>query len=424
MSYYKVYHTDKLSGEVAVQGSKNAALPIMAATILNKGTTIIRNCPDISDVGNMTKILEYLGCRCIFEDNILEIDASEGNSYDIPREEVSKFRASIVFLGALLGRYGRARISYPGGCNIGNRKIDVHLELLRELGYVVQADEEEVICSGSIKEDCRIRLRIQSVGATENGILASVLSDGKIVRLSNVAKEPEIVNLCEMLNRMGANIKGAGEDEIRIRGVRELHDAILDVYADRIVAGTYMAAVAAIGGNIVLQGISRNYDKGIIDVLERFGNRCRYYDKAIQIENRKNSQDVEKNMVISTQVYPGFPTDMQSQIMAVMCALGQSGIIIENIFENRLGTANMLNRMGADIKVIYNRIAIVNGTRQLNGTKVEALDLRSGAALIIAGLAATDSTIIENGNYILRGYQSIDGDMKNLSANIEFHNEA
>lgn len=423
MSYYKVHHIDRLYGEVKIQGSKNAALPIIAATLLNQGCSIIRNCPDISDVVNMTKILEHLGCSYRFHDNRLEIDTAQGTGYAIPKEEVSKFRASVVCMGALLGRYGRAEISYPGGCKIGDRKIDVHLEVLRELGYDVQADEEAILCSGCIHDDCNVHLRIKSVGATENGILASVISKGKTVRLSNVAREPEIVNLCEMLNRMGAKIWGAGTDEITIKGVKKLHNAVLDVYADRIVAGTYMAAVALVGGEVTLKGISGGVDTGITETLQRFGNEYRICGDAIIVANQKNRNAVERDMIISTQVYPGFPTDMQSQIMAVMSCSGQNGIIIENIFENRLGTAAMLNRMGADIQVIYNRIAIINRVERLKGAEVEALDLRSGAALIIAGLAAEGETTIRNGDYILRGYQSIEEDMRNLSADVELYRE-
>lgn len=421
MSYYRVNHIDRLNGEVKIQGSKNAALPIIAAAIMNKGITVIRNCPDIYDVINMIKILGYLGCKYAFSDNVLEIDANSVNVFDIPKEDVSKLRASVVLLGALLGRYGRARISYPGGCKIGDRKIDVHLEILKELGYDVKADEHEIVCSGKIKDDCKVKLRVKSVGATENGILASVLAKGKTVTLCNVAREPEIVNLCEMLNRMGADIKGIGSSEIIIKGVEELHTAVLDVYADRIVAGTYMAAVAAVGGKIVLKDISGEFDKGIINTLKAFGNRCKYGENEILIENRKNINEVEKNIIISTQVYPGFPTDMQSQVMAVLCCGARNGIIIENIFENRLGTAHMLNKMGADIKVINNRIAVINSVKCLHGAEVEALDLRSGAALIIAGLMAEDYTIIRNGDYILRGYQSIQEDMKMLSAKVELY---
>jgi UDP-N-acetylglucosamine 1-carboxyvinyltransferase len=421
MSYYKVNHIDRLCGEVKIQGSKNAALPIIAAALLNRETTVIRNCPNISDVVNMVKILTQLGCEIVFKNNILEIDTTNADTYIITKEEVSEFRASIVLMGALLGRYGKVIISYPGGCRIGNRKIDVHLEVLRELGYVVKADENAVECSGQIKCDCNVRLRMRSVGATENGILASVISKGKVVKLSNVAKEPEIINLCEMLNRMGAVINGYGTDEIIIKGVEKLHTAILDVNSDRIVAGTYMAAVAAVGGRIVLSNVSGKYDEKIIDTLGKFGNKCEFYDKNIIVENSRGSksiEDIEKDIIISTAVYPGFSTDMQSQLMSVMCCRGMKGIIIENIFENRLGTAHMLNKMGGNIKVINNRVAIVNAVEQLQGTEVEATDLRNGAALIIAGLVAKDYTIIRNGEYILRGYQSIEDDMRNLAADV------
>lgn len=270
-------HTDYLYGEISVQGSKNAVLPMIASALLNKGITVINNCPDIIDVRNMIKIISHLGCRCSLKNDILEINSLNVRILDIPKEDVSKLRSSVVLLGALLGRENYAKLSYPGGCNIGQLKIDVHLEILKELGYEVVEHEDEIICKGKIKKDANIHLKIRSVGATENGILASVISDGKIIKLSNVAKEPEIINLCDSLNRMGANISGAGTNEILIKGVKSLNDTEVFAEADRIVAGTYMAAVTAVSGKVKFANINKEYDKSILAELTKFGMEYTYH---------------------------------------------------------------------------------------------------------------------------------------------------
>lgn len=422
MSYYKVGRTRGLFGEIKIQGSKNAALPIIAAALLHKGQTIIRNCPNISDVRNMIKILEHLGCKCRFEHNILEIDSLNVTFDNIPKEDVSKLRSSVVLMGALLGRNGCCRISYPGGCNIGLRKIDVHVDILRKMGYQIDEDEEEVVCLGKVERDNRIRLRVRSVGATENGILASAISDNHVIILSNVAREPEIVNLCNALNEMGADIRGAGTDEIIIKGVDSLHDAIINIDGDRIVAGTYMAALTAVGGEINLMNINKDFDSAILRELEKFRMTYSFHENGMMIKRTLNTQKKEKDIIISTETYPGFPTDMQSQIMALMTVGEGTGIIVENIFENRFGTAIMLRKMGADINIIGERISLINGVERLMGTEVEATDLRGGAALIIAGMMAEGFTIIRNGEYIQRGYESIEKDLSNLGADVTLLN--
>ena len=267
--YYRVGKTYGLSGEITVQGSKNEALPVIAAAILNKGRTVMRNCPDISDVRIMLKILKHLGCNYKFENNILELDSDKINVSDIPKEDVTKLRSSIVLAGALLSRNNWCKISYPGGCNIGLRKIDVHIDILRKMGYEIDENEEtsELICGGRVNGDNHIRLRVRSVGATENGILAAVLSDGYCVTFSNVSKEPEIVNLCKALIKMGADITGAGTDEIVVRGVKSLRDTTIDISCDRIVCGTYLAAVTAVGGEVRLLNVNKNFDKSIFCLL-------------------------------------------------------------------------------------------------------------------------------------------------------------
>ena len=394
--HYRVGKTYGLSGEITIQGSKNEALPVIAAAILNKGRTVMRNCPDISDVRIMLKILKHLGCNYKFENNILELDSDKINVSDIPKEDVTKLRSSIVLAGALLSRNNWCKISYPGGCNIGLRKIDVHIDILRKMGYEIDENEEtsELICKGRVNGDNHIRLRVRSVGATENGILAAVLSDGYCVTFSNVSKEPEIVNLCKALIKMGADITGAGTDEIVVRGVKSLRDTTIDISCDRIVCGTYLAAVTAVGGEVRLLNVNKNFDKSILNELEKFGMKYKISNDEMWVSKTCKDYKSERDIIISTSAYPGFPTDMQSQMMTLLSRRKGSGIIIENIFENRFGTAKMLNKMGADIKIIGDRIALINGVDKLYGEKVEATDLRGGASLIIAGMIAENHTII------------------------------
>lgn len=418
MSYLKIRHSDGLFGEVAIQGSKNSVLPIIASTVLHKGQTIIRNCPRISDVYDMIKILKSLGATSIFEGNTLIVDSGQINNSVIIDNEVSRIRSSVIFVGALLGRCGSAKIAYPGGCKIGERKIDAHLDGFLQLGYEVE-ENCYLDVKGRITEDRVICLKIKSVGATENVIISSVISDGKIVIINNAATEPEIVNLCISLNEMGADITGYGSERIEIKGVKELKEAEVEVFYDRIVAGTYIAALSLVGGNITLKNIDKNYDNAITMAFRKLGVQFKYYKNEISLKcNVKNKKIPE--LTISTAVYPGFPTDMQSQIMAVMCVRVESGIIVENIFENRFGNVEMLKKMGASIDVINNKIAMIKGVNRLNGCKVKALDLRSGAALCVAGLMAEGETIIEDVEYILRGYEHIDEDFRNLSANVWF----
>mgnify|MGYP004649577523 FL=1 len=419
--HYRVGKTYGLSGEITIQGSKNEALPVIAAAILNKGRTVMRNCPDISDVRIMLKILKHLGCNYKFENNILVLDSDKINVSDIPKEDVTKLRSSIVLAGALLSRNNWCKISYPGGCNIGLRKIDVHIDILRKMGYEIDENEEtsELICRGRVNGDKHIRLRIRSVGATENGILAAVLSDGYCLTFSNVSKEPEIINLCKALIKMGADITGAGTDEIVVRGVKSLRDTTIDISCDRIVCGTYLAAVTAVGGEVRLLNVNKNFDKSILNELEKFGMKYKISNDEMWVSKTCKDYKSERDIIISTSAYPGFPTDMQSQMMTLLSRRKGSGIIIENIFENRFGTARMLNKMGADIKIIGDRIALINGVDKLYGEKVEATDLRGGASLIIAGMIAENHTIIENAEFIKRGYESIERDLGKLGADIE-----
>ncbi len=422
MSYFQLTRPNGLYGEIELQGSKNAALPMIAAAVLCKGVTVLDNCPDISDVREMTGLLESIGCTCRREKKSLVIDASETDYADIPAADVKKLRSSVVMLGVLLGRMGSVQLSYPGGCKIGNRKIDIHLQIFRELGYETEEhDDERIMASGRVHGDCHMILRYASVGATENGILASVLSDGYIVILENVAREPEIVELCNMLNGMGADITGAGSSRIMIKGVKELHESRYTIGSDRIVAGTYAAAAVAAGGRIVLHGVRPHIDSEVMMLCSRMGLKytCEEDNMVLEArvlpEHHMNAGD----FIISTAPYPGFPTDMQSQFMAVMCKKAETGIIVENVFENRLNTADMLKKMGADIQVVSERVALINGVSRLTGCTVQAPDLRGGAALVIAGLVSDGETIVEDAEYIERGYENLERDFRELGVNIK-----
>lgn len=419
MSRLIVRKSEGLFGETAIQGSKNAALPIIAAALLVEGQTVIRNCPDISDVRDMMRIITGLGCMCELHDNILMIDSGNVTGNTITDKAASKIRSSVILAGALLGRCGEVSIAYPGGCNIGERKLDIHLEMFRKLGYYVDEGEDCISMRGKINTDVNIRLPFKSVGATENGIISSVISDDRLVIIDNAAREPEIVNLCRALNDMGACIHGAGTDRITIRGVKELRSSKVLVDSDRIVAGTYIAAAAAAGGNITIKNVKRDFDSAILNKFREFGVRFRFYQNEIAvISHVKDSRKAD--ITISTAVYPGFPTDMQSIIMAVMTKRADTGVIVENIFENRLKNVEMLNRMGAQITLVDERTAYVSGVEVLRGTTVRALDLRSGAALVVAGLMAEGYTMIEDAEYIERGYEHIDTNMRNLSAKVEY----
>lgn len=418
MSCLKVAHSNGLFGEVSIQGSKNSVLPIIASTVLHKGQTIIKNCPRISDVFDMINILSILGAKSKFEENVLVVDAREINNNEIIDNSVNKIRSSVIFAGALLGRCGSVKIAYPGGCKIGARKIDAHLDGFLQLGFEV-GENDYINIRGTINCDKIITLKMKSVGATENIIISSIISDGRIVIINNAATEPEIVNLCMALNAMGADIKGFGSRRIEIKGVKELKEAEVEIFYDRIVAGTYIAALSAVGGNITLKNIDENYDGAITMAFRRLGVQFKYYKNEIALKCDVKNKKIPEFM-ISTAVYPGFPTDMQSQIMSVMSVRVESGIIVENIFENRFGNVDMLKKMGASIDVINNKIAIIKGVNVLKGCRVKALDLRSGAALCVAGLMAEGETIIEDVEYILRGYEHIDEDFRNLSADVWF----
>ncbi len=410
MSAIEVHGLQSLKGEIKVQGSKNAILPIMAAAILHKGTTVIENVPRIQDVFCMLGILKSIGCECQFTGHRLTIDASEVSKTEIPKEFVKSMRSSIIVSGPLLSRLGEAITSFPGGCSIGERPIDLHFTALRALGARVCEEGEEIRAAAGRLAGADIYFPFPSVGATENGVMAAVLADGVTV-IHGAAREPEVGELCRFLNGCGACIKGIGTSRLAVTGVKELHDSVFPVAGDRIVAGTYLCAVMAAGGEISMTGIVPEHLESVLFCAEQMGADIRRYEEAIAVSMVGRP---DGNCVI-TGPYPEFPTDLQSPMMAVMAAAASPSRLEETIFEGRFGTAKELQKLGADIIIEENR-AIVHGLYPLKGGTATAKDLRGGAALVVAGLASEEMTHIDGCSHIERGYEDICQDLGSLGA--------
>jgi|LSQX01.3.fsa_nt_gb UDP-N-acetylglucosamine 1-carboxyvinyltransferase len=412
MSLYRITGGNRLTGNIKVEGAKNAVLPILAATILNKGVSVIEDVPALNDVVTMLEILKNLGCRVQYRDKTVVVDSSNITSNRIPTVLVKRMRSSIVLLGSLLGRTGKVITSYPGGCAIGVRPIDLHLKGLRQLGASVEM-HGQIICEGEDLKGTEIQLDYPSVGATENIMLAAVLAKGETV-IRNAAKEPEIVDLQGFLNAMGAKVFGAGNHMIRIEGVRKLHDCRYTVMTDRIAAGTYMAAAAVTGGDITLENAIVEHLHPITDKLKESGCIIKTNCSEMRVIAPKRLKAID---LIRTLPYPGFPTDAQPQMMAAMCFAAGTSIFVETIFENRYRHIDELIKLGADIKV-DGRIAVVRGVPRLSGALVTAKDLRGGAALVLAGLAAEGVTEVEGIEHIDRGYENLGEKLKSLGAEI------
>ncbi|MCG0274721.1 MAG: UDP-N-acetylglucosamine 1-carboxyvinyltransferase [Thermosediminibacteraceae bacterium] len=417
MGAYVITGGSKLSGKLKVQGSKNASLPIIAATILNCNKSHIKNVPDIKDVHVMIDILTRLGADINFSGNELTIDTSKVNSWEVPENLMRKMRSSIILMGSLLGRFGKAKVSYPGGCEIGPRPIDLHLKGFAALGVKIKESHGFIYAETEKLKGANIHLDFPSVGATENLMLAAVLAEGRTV-IRNAAKEPEIVNLQNFLNKMGCRIKGAGTDTIKIEGcsiddLKPIED--YTVIPDRIAAGTYLAATAATRGNIVLENVIIEHIEPVLAKLREMGCSIKSKDDKVELWVDGPLKALDS---LRTLPYPGFPTDMQAPMMALLSTAEGTSIITETVFENRFKHAEELRRMGADIKINGNT-AIVKGVRKLTGAAVEAKDLRAGAALVIAGLAAEGKTVVEGISYIERGYERFAENLRTLGAKIE-----
>lgn len=406
----------RLKGEISVQGSKNSVLPILAASILAEGECIIHNCPMISDVKTTFKILEHLGCKVKCDKNTVIINSSNIIGNNIPNLLMREMRSSIIFLGALVSCVGSAEISLPGGCELGPRPIDMHLEGLRQLGLKIGEGHGTLICDaqGGL-EGCNISLSFPSVGATENLILAAVKANGTTI-LNNAAKEPEIDDLIDFLNKCGAKIKCLGNGTIVIEGVEKLHGTEHTIIPDRIVAITYMSAAAVTVGDLLIKGITWEHVNSSIPIFEEAGCVVKSIDKtSLRIIAPSRPYF---NRIIRTMPYPGFPTDAQAPVMSMTAVADGTSIFVENIFSNRYKHVGELLRLGADIKV-EGRVAIVEGVKRLFGTEVTAMDLRGAAALVVAGLSAEGSTKIFGLNHIDRGYENLEKTLSDVGASIK-----
>ena len=413
MSSYIIEGGRKLEGETYVSGSKNASLPIMAATILNKGKSRLYNVPKIHDTQMMIEILKRLGCKVKMSGNKVVIDSSNVNRFEIPEVLMREMRSSVIFAGSIVGRYRKAIFSYPGGCDIGARPIDLHIKGFEKLGIKAQENFGKIICTAEEIKGTEINLDFPSVGATENIILASVLAEGTTI-IRNSAMEPEIEDLQNFLNRMGAKIVGAGTHVIKIHGVKNLKDVSYNIMPDRIEAGTLLCAAAITGGKIELKNTNSEHIKPILDKLEEAGCKINIENDTIKLNAPKRLKALD----IKTMPYPGFPTDMQAIFGAILCTASGTSIITENIFENRFKYAGELQRMGAKIK-IEGKNLIIKGVRKFYGTTVKSTDLRGGASLVLAALKAKGKTGIEDIKYILRGYENLDDKLNSLGANIK-----
>ncbi len=403
-----------LSGEIAVHGAKNSSLPLLAATLLSSGESILHNCPILSDVDAACRILSYLGCGIRREGSTVTVNTENLSHFDVPDELMREMRSSVVFLGAIAARLGRVRISFPGGCDLGARPIDLHLSALRRLGLEIREEHGYLnCCSDGRLHGANISLSFPSVGATENIMLAAATARGDTV-INNAAQEPEIVDLANFLNKCGARIFGAGKSQIRIEGVETLSGAEHTVIPDRIVSVTYLCCAAITGGEIMVTHTVPEDVGSILPVLEGMGCRVMHSDSEIYLKAPKR---LKGGGTIRTMPYPGFPTDAQAPLMALSTLSDSTTVFVENIFENRFRHAGELCRMGADIRT-EGKIALVQGVDHLYGASVQATDLRGGAALIIAGLAAQGETRIGKMCHVERGYEDIEGNLKKLGARL------
>lgn len=412
MAKYIIHGGKRLSGEIIASGSKNASLPIIAATILSGKATTLYNVPKIQDIKITLEILKLLGCKIKQNNDKIVIDSSNIHTQKIPEELMSKLRSSVILAGALIGRFRNATFSYPGGCDIGARPIDLHLNAFEKLGVQIEKNSGYIICKCDKITGNEIHFDFPSVGATENAIMASVLGEGETI-INNAAMEPEIIDLQNFLNRMGAKVSGAGTNIIRVQGVKNLKSVSYNVMPDRIEVGTFLCAAAITGGNIKISHVMPEHIVPIIVKLEETGCKIRTTKDSVSLEAPKKLKAVE----LKTMPYPGFPTDMQAIFASILTVAKGTSVVVENIFENRFKYASELNKMGAKI-TIEGKIAIVKGVRKLSGASVHTTDLRGGAGMVIAALTAKGNTEINNISYILRGYENFDQKLSTLGAKI------
>jgi UDP-N-acetylglucosamine 1-carboxyvinyltransferase len=416
MERFFVEGGSRLYGEVEVSGAKNAALKLIAAALLAPGRTVLHNVPRIKDVETMLAVLDGLGAKTEFSGNTLSIDASTIDSYTAPYDLVRQMRASIVVLGPLVARFGEAEVSAPGGCNLGLRKFNFHLDGLRALGAEVGLDHGfiEATAPRGLR-GAEINFDYPSVTATENVMMAAVLARGTTI-IENGAREPEVVALADFLNLMGASIYGAGTGRIVIEGVDELSSVEYAVIGDRVEAGTFMMAAAATGGDVTVKGVDADHLKMELPKLREIGIDLTYVEGGIRV--RVDDPGALGSADVSTLPFPGFATDLQAQMMVLLTQTSGAGIITENVYENRLQVAEELNRLDADIDLFGGHRALVKGPKRLSGTIVQSPDLRGGAALVMAGLVAEGTTIVDGARHILRGYEDFEEKLTSLGATV------
>ena len=413
MKSYIIEGGKKLEGTVKISGSKNASLPILAATILSEKTNKLYNVPQIKDTKTTLEILKLLGCKIKQNSGKIEINSKHITKTEIPEHLMREMRSTVIMAGALLGRFKEVTFSYPGGCDIGSRPIDLHINAFKKLGVEITEEAGFIKCKANKIIGTNIDLDFPSVGATENIILATVLSTGTTT-INNAAMEPEIIDMVQFLKKMGAKIQGEGTNQIIIDGVEKLSGVSYNIMPDRIEAGSILCAVAATGGNVILDNVIPEHLTAVINKLEETG--CK-----IEINNKKitlNAQKKLKPIDIKTMTYPGFPTDLQQIFATMLVKASGTSIIVENIFESRYKYISELRKMGAKVTV-EGKTAIIKGTRKINATTVVCTDLRGGAALVIAGLMAKGKSRVENIGYIQRGYENLENKLGSLGAKIK-----
>lgn len=421
MERFFVEGGNRLYGEVEVSGAKNAALKLIAAALLAPGETVLHNVPRIKDVETMLAVLEGLGARCEFSGSTLSIDASTVDSYTAPYDLVRQMRASIVVLGPLVARFGEAEVSAPGGCNLGLRKFNFHLDGLRALGTEVELDHGfiEARAPRGLR-GAEVNFEYPSVTATENVMMAAILARGTTI-IENGAREPEVVALADFLSQMGASIYGAGTGRIVIEGVDELRPIEHAVMGDRIEAGTFIMATAATGGDVTVKGVDPDHLKMELPKLREMGVDVGEIEGGVRV--RVDDPAELGSVDVSTLPFPGFATDLQAQMMVLLSQTSGAGIITENVYENRLQVAEELNRLDAGIDLFGGHRALVKGPKKLSGTIVQSPDLRGGAALVMAGLVAEGTTIVDGARHILRGYEGFEEKLTNLGATVALEAE-